>query len=340
MMSTEVRVRDYPSGGVGPDHFEFVEVELPDPGPGEVLVRNTWTSVDPGLRLRLRLRAEAPEGYFVAFPIGAPMDGILTVGEVVASAAEGFEVGDTVWHSLGWRSHAIVRADAEAMNGVGTLRVLDVDRYPAQWYLGALGAMGLTAYAGLSVARALGGGERVWVSAAAGAVGALATQMALRLGHDVVASAGSDEKVKWLRGLGARAFNYHRLPPGQALRELAPEGIDVYFDNVGRDHLEAALDAMRMWGRIALCGSVSEYESAPAGPRNLFLATAKHLTLTGFRGSLHTDLLPEMQQRIGGWLRDGSVTYPETVYDGLERAPQALADMLAGRTTGKTLVRL
>ena len=218
--------------------------------------------------------------------------------------------------------------------------MLDADRFPAQWHLGPLGAMGLTAYAGLSVAGALDGGERVWISAAAGAVGSLATQIALRLGHDVVASAGSDDKVEWLAGLGARSFNYRTQPPQEALRQLAPDGIDVYFDNVGGDHLEAALDSMRMFGRIALCGSISEYESAPEGPRNLFLATAKHLTLTGFRGSLHLDLLEEMQALLGPWLLDGSLTYPETVYDGLAQAPQALADMLAGRTTGKTLVRL
>ena len=338
MRSTALHVERYPGGAVGPEYFRAVETELPEPGPGQVLVRNTWTSIDPGLRLRLR--AEAPEGYFVAFPLDRPMDGILTVGEVVDSQAAGFEVGDTVWHSLGWRTYSLVDAGAEAMNGVGTLRVLDTDRFPAQWYLGPLGAMGLTAYAGLAVAGALGGGERVWVSAAAGAVGSLATQIALHLGHDVIASAGSRAKVEWLRGLGATAFDYREQPPRDALRELAPEGIDVYFDNVGGDHLEAALDSMRRFGRIALCGSVSDYETTATGPRNLFLATAKHLTLTGFRGSLHLDLLEEAQERLGSWLLEGTLHYPETVYDGLAQAPQALADMLAGRTTGKTLIRL
>lgn len=339
MRSRQVRVTAYPEREVGPEHFEIVEAELPDPGPGQVLVRNTWTSVDPGMRLRLR--ANAPAGYFVAFPLDQPLDGVLTIGEVIASEAEGFEVGDTVWHAQGWRSHALVDAGVEVMNGVGTLRVLDIRDTSPQWYLGPLGAMGLTAYAGLAVAGALGGGERVWVSAAAGAVGALATQIALRLGHEVVASAGTDEKVRWLTdevGVAA-AFNYRTEPPGKALPRVAPDGLDVYFDNVGGDHLEAALDAMRMFGRIALCGSISDYESTPTGPRNIFLATAKHLTLAGFRGSLHLDLLEEMQGRVGGWLREGALTYRESVYDGLEQAPQALAEMLAGRTAGKTLVR-
>lgn len=339
MLGTQLQVRGYPTGEVGPEHFDLVAVELPEPGSGQVLVRNTWTSVDPGLRLRLR--REAPAGYFVAFPEGRALDGILTVGEVIASEADGFEVGDTVWHSFGWRSHAVVDAGAETMNGIGTLRVLDVRDTPAQWYLGPLGAMGLTAYAGLAVVDALGGGERVWISAAAGAVGALATQIAVQLGHSVVASAGGPEKVAWLHEVGAHAaFDYRAEPPRQALPRVAPDGIDVYFDNVGGDHLEAALDAMRMFGRIALCGSVSDYESAPRGPRNIFLATAKHLTLTGFRGSLHLELLEEMQSRVGGWLRDGAIRHRETVYDSLAQAPRALADMLAGRTTGKTLVRL
>jgi NADPH-dependent curcumin reductase CurA len=340
MKSVQVHLAAYPEGHVGPEHFVVVDVDLPSPAPGQVLVRNTWTSVDPGLRLRLR--PSAPEGYFASFGLRRPMDGILTVGEVVASEAEGFGVGDTVWHAQGWRSHALVDAGAEVMNGIGTLRVLDTVDTPPQWYLGPLGAMGITAYSGLVVAGALGGGERVWISAAAGAVGALATQIAVQLGHRVVASAGTDEKVSWLldeAGVEA-AFNYRSEPPREALRRHAPEGLDVYFDNVGGEHLEAALDSMRMFGRIALCGSISDYESSPVGPRNLFLATAKHLTLTGFRGSLHLDLLEEMQRRVGDWLRGGAITYQETVYDGLANAPTALADMLAGRTTGKTLVRL
>lgn len=343
MKSAELQVSSYPDGEVGPQHFVVVITEVPDDvdglADGEVLVRNTWTSVDPGLRLRLR--AAAPEGYFQAFPLGAPMDGILTLGEVVASRAAGFATGDTVWHSLGWREHSVVRASDQAMNGIGTLRRLDLDGNEPQWFLGALGPMGLTAYAGLAVAGALGGGEVLWVSAGAGAVGSLVAQMARLLGHQVIASAGSPEKVRWLQeALGVDAFSYLDERPGPALKRLAPDGIDVYFDNVGGDHLEAALDALRMHGRVALCGSVSDYESEPRGPHNLFLATAKHLTLSGFRGSLHLDLLPEMQARVGRWLRDGHLVCEETVYEGLAAAPGALADMLNGRTLGKTLVRL
>jgi len=341
--SAELRVASYPVGMVGPEHFAVVKVDVPDGVDGlvdgEVLVRNTWTSVDPGLRLRLR--AAAPDGYFQAFPLGAPMDGILTVGEVVASRAAGFATRDTVWHSLGWREYSVVRAADEAMNGIGTLRRLDLGGNAPQWFLGALGPMGLTAYSGLAVAGALGGGDVLWVSAGAGAVGSLVAQIARQLGHQVIASSGSPEKVRWLREtLGVDAFSYREEELGSALRRLAPDGIDVYFDNVGGDHLEAALEALRMRGRVALCGAISDYESEPRGPHNLFLATAKHLTLSGFRGSLHLDRLPEMQARVGQWLRDGHLVCPETVYEGLATAPNALADMLNGRTLGKTLVRL
>jgi NADPH-dependent curcumin reductase CurA len=340
VVSAQLQVISYPQSKVRSTGFEVVEVELPALQPEQVLVRNTWTSVDPGLRLRLR--KTAPAGYFTSFPLHAPMDGILTIGEVVESRAKGFTVGDTVWHAQGWRQYAVVDASVEQMNGLGTLKILDTTNTPPQWYLGPLGGMGLTAYAGLSVVRALDGGERVWVSAAAGAVGAIVAQIAVEMGHRVVASAGSAQKVSWLLDeVGVEgAFNYREESPRAALARLAPEGIDVYFDNVGGEHLEAALDAMRPFGRIALCGSVSDYELAAVGPRNLFLATAKNLTLAGFRGGAHVHLLDEMQNLLGTWLREGRMTYRETVYSGLENAPIAMRDMLAGRTIGKTLIRL
>jgi NADPH-dependent curcumin reductase CurA len=334
----EIHVRRYPAGPVTRDDFVVVDVEVPEPRPGQVLVRNTWTSVDPGLRLRLR--PDAPAGYFVAFPLGQAMDGIMAVGDVVESRALGFAPGDLVSHAQGWREYAVVDAAAEQLGGIGTLTRLDVSSAEAQWYLGPLGGMGLTAYAGLHVVDALKGGETVWVSAAAGAVGSLVVQIAKLSGNRVIASAGSDEKVAWLRDvLGVEAFNYR--PRGlDALAELAPDGIDVYFDSVGGDHLEAALDHLRRNGRVAMCGSISEYESESKGPRNLFLAVSKDLTLRGFRGSSNLHLMTEMQDTMASWLRSGDLVHRETVYDGLASAPDALAAMLAGKTVGKTLVSL
>lgn len=334
------QVRRYPDPDVRPDCFALVPVRLPDLRPGQVLVRNTWTSVDPGLRLRLR--PDAPAGYFAAFPLGEPMDGIFTVGVVEQTTDPDFPVGTTVWHAQGWRTHAVVDVAEEAMNGIARLRALDVATVAPQTYLGPLGAMGLTAWAGLHVVDGLRGGETIWVSAAAGAVGSLVCQIARLLGHRVVASAGTDEKVAWLRdelGVDA-AFSWRDGPVARSLRAAAPEGLDLYFDGVGGDHLEAALEVARPFARLALCGSISEYESEPRGPRNLFLATSKNLTLQGFRGSAHVPLLGPMQARLGGWLAEGRLQSRETVFDCLESAPTALADMLAGRTTGKTLVRI
>jgi NADPH-dependent curcumin reductase CurA len=272
------------------------------------------------------------------------MDGIMTVGEVVESRAEGFAPGDVVWHALGWRDYAVVPAGAAALGALGMLTRLDTELAPPQAYLGPLGGMGLTAYVGLFVLAELREGDVVWVSAAGGAVGSLAAQFAKLRGHRVIGSAGSDEKVAHLLeelGLDA-AFNYKRGPVAELLHEAAPDGIDVYFDNVGGDHLEAALGALRRWGRVAISGAVSQYQtSAPVpGPCNLFQAVANDLTLRGFRASSHVEHMADMQREVGGWLREGRLRYRETVIDGLERAPEALVRMLSGQTIGKTLVRI
>ena len=263
-----------------------------------MLVRNTWTSVDPGLRLRLR--PDAPAGYFTAFPLGRAMDGIMAVGEVVASRADGFAPGDTVSHALGWRDYAVVDPTTPLLGGIGTLTRLDVSDAEPQWHLGPLGGMGLTAYAGLHVVDALQGGETIWVSAAAGAVGSLAVQIAKLRGHRVIASAGTEDKVDVApRRAGRRRLRLpRRASSAHGCADLAPEGLDVYFDSVGGGHLEAALDQLNRGGRVAICGSISDYESAPKGPRNLFLAVAKDLTLRGFRGSSNLHLLPELQSRM------------------------------------------
>jgi NADPH-dependent curcumin reductase CurA len=338
----EIHPIAYPDGDVRSDDFRVVEAVVREPGPGEVVVRNTWTSVDAALRLRLR--EHAPEGYFGAFALGAPMDGILTVGEVVDSRAEGFEVGDTVRHAFGWRDYAVVRAGEAGLAGVGTLMQVDPELAPPRAYLGLLGGSGLPAYVGLFEIASLEEDDVVWVSAAAGSVGSLAAQIAKINGNRVIGSAGSDDKVAFLRdelGLDA-AFNYRAGPLPELLREAAPDGIDVYFDNVGGDHLEAALGALRRWGRVAICGTVSDYGSAGPGhgPSNIFLAVAKDLTIRGFRGSSHVDRLEEMTRKVAGWLREGRIQYRETVVEGLEHAPEALAALLRGDTTGKTVVRI
>jgi hypothetical protein len=338
----QVRLVRYPVGQVSPDDFVVDEVDLPALEPGQVLVRNSFTSVDPGMRLRLR--ESGPAGYFNSFPLNAPMDDIWAVGEVVESRADGFAPGDHVWHAKGWRDYAIVTAGEPALAGIATLARIDTSVAAAEAYLGPLGAMGVTAYAGMIDVAELREGDIVWVSAAAGAVGSLAAQIAKLRGHYTIGSAGSEDKVRFLLdelGLDA-AFNYRERPVLDGLREAAPDGIDVYFDNVGGDHLEAALATLRNWGRAALCGAISEYESTgpTPGPSNLFQATARNLTLRGFRGSAYQHRLADVKRELGGWLAEGKLRYRETIIDGLERAPEALMRVLSGDTTGKALVRI
>jgi NADPH-dependent curcumin reductase CurA len=338
----QVQLVAYPQAEVGPEHFRVADVPVAAPAQGEVLVRNTFTSVDPGMRLRLR--ESGPAGYFNSFPLDAAMDGIMTVGEVVESRAPAFAPGDVVTHAWGWRDYAVVPAGVPALGGVGTLAKVDTTLAPPEKHLGPVGNMGLTAYAGMIDAAELREGDVVWVSAAAGAVGCLAAQLAKLRGHRVIGSAGSAEKVRFLLdelGLDA-AFDYHDGPIVDRLREAAPDGIDVYFDNVGGDHLQAALASLRRWGRVALCGAISEYErtTPQPGPSNLFQAVANDLTLRGFRGSSYADVMPEMQRAVGDWLRDGRLRYRETIVEGLERAPEALVKLLGGATIGKTLVRI
>jgi NADPH-dependent curcumin reductase CurA len=340
-VSRQVHLHRYPAGAVREDDFSVVEVPRPEPGPGDVLVRNTWCSVDPGMRLQMR--PSGPAGYFPSFALDAPMGG-MAVGEVVESHADEFAPGDVVLHAQGWRDHAVVAAGADGLGGIGTLRRVDTTIAPPETFLGVLGGPGLTAYVGLLEVAGLREGDVVWVSAAAGAVGGLAVQIAKLKGHRVIGSAGSDDKVRMLLedyGLDA-AFNYRSGPVAEQLRAAAPDGIDVYFDNVGGEHLEAALGALRRWGRVAICGAISEYErtAPPAGVRNLFQAVANDLTLRGFRGSSYVDRRPQFEREVGAWVREGRIRVDQTVVEGLEHAPDAIVRLLNGGTTGKALVRI
>jgi hypothetical protein len=263
------------------------------------------------------------------------------VGEVVASRAERFEPGDAVLHPLGWREYALLRAPGPGRTAPTPIEVDELT--PDRAYLGPLSWVGLTSYVGLLAVAELRAGDTVFVSAAAGAVGGLAVQIAKLRGHVVIGSAGSPAKVSYIRDdLGAdAAFCYRDGDVRELLRTAAPDGIDVYFDNVGGDHLEAALDSLRPRGRVALCGAISDYNRAEAiGPRNLFSAVAKGLTLRGFLSPMYRDWMEAFRSEMRQWLREGRIVYPETVFDGLEEAPRALMAQLAGENIGKVLVRL
>jgi NADPH-dependent curcumin reductase CurA len=336
MTGREVHLVSRPAGLPVEGDFALVEADVPPAGDGEVLVRNTWMSLDPAQRVRMR---EGDSGYLPPFALGRVLDG-WAVGEVLESRADGFAVGDWVLHGLGWRDYAVVRTSAARP----PQRIAVDAETPERAYLGALGWSALTSYAGLFDVAELREGDVVFVSGAAGAVGSLVVQIAKVTGHTVIGSAGSAAKVAYVRDeLGAdAAFCYRDGDVGALLRAAAPDGIDVYFDNVGGDHLRAALDALRPKGRVALCGAISTYndtEPVP-GPSNLFNAVAKGLTLRGFLARMYVDRMDDFRSDMRRWLADGSVRYPETIVDGLDQAPRGFIAMLLGENVGKSLVRI
>lgn len=328
----QVRLRSRPTGWPTHDNFEYVEVPLPGLETGQVLVRNTVMSVDPYMRGRMN----DTRSYVPPFALGEPLDGG-AVGEVVESRSDQVAVGDTVLHQAGWREHAVLDG--------AHVRPVDTSEVPASAYLGVLGMPGLTAYVGLKRIAALAEGDVVFVSGAAGAVGSVAGQVARNLGAArVIGSAGSKEKVSYLTdelGFDA-AFDYHEGPVHRQLSEHAPEGIDVYFDNVGGEHLEASIGSMRDFGRIAACGAISSYNAteAPAGPRNLWLVVTRRLSLRGFIVRDHHDLAREYFTAAASWIRQGRLSYRETFVDGLDNAVEAFLGLHRGENIGKMLVRL
>ncbi|MEU9132935.1 NADP-dependent oxidoreductase [Kitasatospora sp. NPDC048540] len=321
-----------PQGWPTPADFALVEAPVRQPGPGQILVRNAFLSVDPYMRGRMN----DVKSYVPPFGIGETMDGG-AVGYVVASQAEGFQVGDAVLHGLGWREYATLDA-ARAVK-------VDPELAPLSYYLGVLGMPGLTAYAGLLEVASFREGDTVFVSGAAGAVGSLVGQIArLKGAARVIGSAGSAEKVATLvDGYGFdAAFDYKAGPVAAQLAEAAPDGIDVYFDNVGGDHLEAAIGALNVHGRATLCGAIAQYNDtgAPVGPRNLALAIGKRLRLQGMLVGDHAALQPQFVADMAGWLKSGELRYDETVVEGVENAADAFIGLLRGANTGKMVVKL
>ncbi|MFF4399114.1 NADP-dependent oxidoreductase [Streptomyces sp. NPDC001480] len=326
----EARLIRRPQGLPAAGDIEITEVPVPDPAPGQVLVRNLFLSLDPGMLL---LMSGEPGLPMPRYEIGEPMYGD-AVGEIVASAEPALAPGDLVVHRLGWREYAVAGAEA--------FRKVDRAAYPTpSLHLG----FGLVAYVGLVEAARLRPGDTVFVSSAAGATGSLAGQIArLKGAARVIGSAGSPEKVARLTGrLGFdAAFDHHDDPVVDRLREAAPDGIDVYFDNVGGEQLRAAIEVMNDHGRIAVCGALHRQSTGrpDTGPGDLLTVIGKRLTIRGFTVRDHLDRAAEFGEQFRGWLRDGSIVHEETVVDGLPNAPQALLGLVRGRYTGKTVVRL
>ncbi|WFP16141.1 NADP-dependent oxidoreductase [Citricoccus muralis] len=332
-ISTQVQLVSRPQGWPTQENFRTVQVTLDELAPGEVRVRNSYLSVDPYMRGRM----SNAKSYVAPFGLEETMTGG-AVGVVTESHDESLPVGTLVLHQLGWRDMA--QAPASQFRAVP-----EIPGVEPSVYLGILGMTGLTAYVGLTTIAPVAEGDTVFVSGAAGAVGTAVGQIARLLGASrVIGSAGSAEKIALLTekyGFDA-ALNYKDAPVREQLAELAPEGIDVFFDNVGGDHLEAALDVFNDGGRGALCGAISTYNSTetPSGPDNMVNMIKRSLRLRGFTVGHHLDQSAEFQERMAQWFSAGKITYDETVVEGIENSVDAFLDMMRGANTGKMVVRI
>lgn len=329
----QVHLISRPSGMPSHENFAMVEVELNPPGDGEVLVKNLYMSVDPYMRGRMRADAV----YAQAYGLNEVMYGG-AVGEVLESADSSLQVGDIVLNGAAWQDKFLAKAN--------TLSKLEpFDKEQLSLYLGTLGMPGLTAYVGLFKFGEPKEGETVFVSAASGAVGANVCQIAKLKGCRVVGSVGSDAKAQWLLdecGVDA-VINYKTCPNlSKALAEAAPDGVDVYFENVGGDHLQAALNVMNPYGRIAACGMIASYNNAePApGPNNLMLIVGKKIRINGFIVSDHGDMREEFLAEMIPWIQAGKIKSRETVVEGIDNAVDAFLGLFSGDNFGKMIVKL
>ena len=329
--SREVRLVSRPVGAPTLAAFEVATVDVAAPGVGEVQVRNLFMSVDPYMRGRMYDRPS----YVPPFKLGEALQGG-AVGEVVTSNDPGYKAGDLVSSMLGWR---------EAFNAPAVqLQKIDARGAPPQASLGVAGLPGLTAWIGLTQVARVKESDVVFVSAAAGAVGQVACQIAKLKGATVIGSAGGAEKCAWVKEIGADEVIDYKAESDltAALTRAAPKGIDVYFENVGGAHLEAALNAARPFARFAMCGMISQYNDTEPrpGPSNLSLIVGKRLELKGFIVSDHFARQGEFAAEMGGWIRGGRMRWRETVDEGIEAAPGAFLKLFAGENIGKMLVRL
>jgi hypothetical protein len=322
-------LKSRPTGMPDMGNFEMKELDLPPLDEGMVRVENEWLSVDPYMRGRMN----DVKSYVPPFEVGAPLQGG-AVGKVVESRSDVLVPGDTVFHMLGWREQSVGKA--EHFTKVPPMGV------PDQQWLGNLGLTGATAYFGLLRVAEAKEGDVVFVSAAAGAVGSAVVQIAKAKGMTVIGSAGGEEKCQWVRELGAdAALDYRAGPVVKQLIEAAPKGIDVYFDNVGGDHLDAAFAAARNNARFAICGMIDNYNAGPPPAfRYMMRVIAARIMMKGF---IYTDYmadLPAFYQEMGGWIANGKVQSRETVKEGIETMPDAFLGLFKGENIGKMLVRL
>jgi NADPH-dependent curcumin reductase CurA len=329
-VSRQIHLKRRPTGLPTAEHFELASVELPAPGAGEVQVRNDWMTVDPYMRCVM----EPAKSYIEPYAIGAPPNGG-AIGRVVASAADGFAPGELVISDFGWR---------EAFNApAAAVRKLDDHGLPVESFLGIAGVPGMTAWAGMIRVADVRSDDIVYVSGAAGAVGAVACQIAKIKGATVIGSAGGAEKMAFLREIGCDAAIDYKAEPDliAALRRAAPEGISLFFDNVGGATLDAALMVAQDHARFALCGIISQYnDGAPYGVTHLMEAIARRISLLGFGVYDYVGETEAFVAEVKSWIESGRMINRETIDHGIESAPAAFLKLFTGGSIGKMLVKL
>lgn len=357
IVSREIHLKQRPKGFPTEENFEIVQVDIPESKEGEFLVRNIWMSLDPHMRIYMAKGT----GLMPAYQLNKPPSGGC-VGQVIESRNDKFKAGEYVLGNSGWREYWVSKGNGDS-NGQDIVKV-DPKMAPIQYFLGILGITGFTAYVGLlKIGQLREDVDTVFVSTAAGGVGSIACQIAKIKGCYVVGSTGSKDKVEWLLNQAKvdYAFNYKKLGAGSEdnsnnsisseLKDAFPNGIDLYFDNVGGRHLEAAIDNMNTFGRIVLCGATSQYSSISVadendkfpqdqGPSNLHLAISNRLRLQGFLYSDHYDILDEFQTYMSKWIKEDRIKWKETLYEGLENAPKAFIGLFKGENFGRTLVKI
>ncbi len=331
--SKYVALKEYvPMGNPSLSHFDLKSETISLKNDDEVLVANKWISVDPYMRARMTER----KNYKPPFEIGKPMEGT-AIGEIIESKSNNFKKGDFVLSEFGWRDNFI--ANSESLKKINPINV------PLQTYLGPLGFTGHTAYIGLFRIAKIKQNQTILVSSAAGSVGSTVCQIAKILGCKVIASTGSDEKVEWLKKeIGVdHAFNYKKIDNLVLhFKDICPEGFDIYFDNVGGDFLEAAIFRMKNFGRIVICGRISQMNATSPGEglKNMAHVLVKRLTIKGFLIFDHYDDYKDFENDMSNWVINKKIKWRETIVEGIENSPQAFLDLLNGKNIGKMIVKI
>ena len=331
--SKYIALKEYiPMGNPSLSHFDLKSETISLKNDDEVLVTNKWISVDPYMRARMTER----KNYKPPFEIGKPMEGT-AIGEIIESKSNNFKKGDFVLSEFGWRDNFIANSDS--------LKKINPINVPIQTYLGPLGFTGHTAYIGLFRIAKIKPNQTILVSSAAGSVGSTVCQIAKILGCKVIASTGSDEKVEWLKKeIGVdHAFNYKKIDNLVLhFKDICPEGFDIYFDNVGGDFLEAAIFRMKNYGRIVICGRISQMNATSPGEglKNMAHVLVKRLTIKGFLIFDHYDDFKDFENDMSNWVINKKIKWRETIVEGIENSPQAFLDLLNGKNIGKMIVKI